>query len=209
MKAVLAGERSATREAVGRALTRVGWTGPTVDEVVALPDHVHTAPGSIVVVSDRWPRARRWLEASAELTVPAVVVDPDRKHDASLQAAGARGLLGWPMSTARLEAALRAVEAGFEVRDPGPARPDVDFEIRGMTPGSAQPAFGGSSRLSPREREILAQVAAGASNKRIAAACGVSPNTVKFHLAHLFAKLGVTTRAEAVATAIARGELAI
>jgi DNA-binding NarL/FixJ family response regulator len=208
MKAVLAGERSATREAVGRALTRVGWTGPTVDEVVALPDHVHAAQGSIVVVSERWPRARPWLEASAELTVPAVVVDPDRKHDASLQAAGARGLLGWPMSTARFEAALRAVEAGFEVRDPGPARPDVDFEIRAMT-GSAHPAFGATSRLSPREREILAQVAAGASNKRIAAACGVSPNTVKFHLAHLFAKLGVTTRAEAVATALARGELAI
>ncbi|HEX6572573.1 MAG TPA: helix-turn-helix transcriptional regulator, partial [Steroidobacteraceae bacterium] len=64
-------------------------------------------------------------------------------------------------------------------------------------------------RLSPREREILAHVAAGASNKQIAAACGVSPNTVKFHLAHLFAKLGADSRAEAVATAIARGELAI
>src|SRR5262245_15335271 len=103
MNAVLAGQRNATRDAIGRALTLCGWNGPAVDEVVALPARLHTSNGTIVVVSDRWPRARPWLEVSTELTVPAVVVSPDRAHDAQIRAAGARGLLGWPMSSERLE----------------------------------------------------------------------------------------------------------
>jgi DNA-binding NarL/FixJ family response regulator len=213
MKAVLAGQRNSTRDAIGRALTLGGWNGPVVDRVVALPARVHASNGTIVVVSDGWPRARPWLEASTDLTVPAVVVNPDRAHDAQIRAAGAHGLLGWPMTSERLEAALRAVAAGFEVHDVDRGRSvwtpdDAGFESRDVA-SAASEARPRLPPLSPREREILALVAAGASNKRIAAVIDVSPNTVKVHLAHLFAKLGVTTRAEAVATAIARGELAI
>ena len=197
MKAILAGRRNETRDAVGRALSAGGWVGPTVDETTALPAHVRAANGAIVVVTDHWPGARPWLEASADLAVPAAVVGSNRTHDADIRAAGARGMLGWPMTSARLAAALRAIDAGFEVRDVTPTKADTRLALQR------------SPRLSPREREILAHVAAGASNKQIAAACGVSPNTVKFHLAHLFAKLGADSRAEAVATAIARGELAI
>jgi DNA-binding NarL/FixJ family response regulator len=66
-----------------------------------------------------------------------------------------------------------------------------------------------SRRLSAREREVLALVASGVSNKGIARALHVSPNTVKYHFAALFAKLGVTTRAEAVAAAARTGELSL
>jgi DNA-binding NarL/FixJ family response regulator len=61
--------------------------------------------------------------------------------------------------------------------------------------------------LSNREREILALLADGLVNKQIAARLGISPNTVKTHLELLFDKLGVTTRAEAVATGVKRGFL--
>jgi DNA-binding NarL/FixJ family response regulator len=61
--------------------------------------------------------------------------------------------------------------------------------------------------LSNREREILALLAAAAVNTQIAARLGISPNTVKTHLELLFEKLGVTTRAEAVATGVKRGFL--
>jgi len=64
-------------------------------------------------------------------------------------------------------------------------------------------------RLSAREREVLALVAAGTSNKGIARALGISPNTVKFHLTALFAKLRVATRAEAIAAAARTGELSL
>jgi DNA-binding CsgD family transcriptional regulator len=64
-------------------------------------------------------------------------------------------------------------------------------------------------RLTAREREVIALVAAGISNKGIARALLVSPNTVKFHLAAIFEKLGAGTRAEAVAAAIRSGELSL
>jgi two-component system, NarL family, nitrate/nitrite response regulator NarL len=66
-----------------------------------------------------------------------------------------------------------------------------------------------SARLTPREREVLALVAAGISNKGIARALQVSPNTVKFHIAALLEKLDAATRAGAVVAALRRGELSL
>jgi len=61
--------------------------------------------------------------------------------------------------------------------------------------------------LTNREREILMLLADGLGNKQIAARLGISTNTVKTHLELLFEKLGVSSRAEAVATAVKRGLL--
>jgi DNA-binding NarL/FixJ family response regulator len=65
----------------------------------------------------------------------------------------------------------------------------------------------GTRRLTAREREVLALVAAGISNKGIARALQVSPNTVKFHVAALLDKLDAASRAEAGVAALRRGEL--
>ena len=53
--------------------------------------------------------------------------------------------------------------------------------------------------LTRRELEVLSALAAGQTNKQIAAAQNVSPNTVKFHVKNLFEKLGVSNRAQAIA----------
>lgn len=58
------------------------------------------------------------------------------------------------------------------------------------------------ARLSPREREVLALVAEGRSNKAIAEALFVSPNTVKTHVAALLTKLDVETRVQLAAIAV-------
>lgn len=55
--------------------------------------------------------------------------------------------------------------------------------------------------LTKREREILEHLATGASNKEIARSLGVSPNTVKTHVASLYLKLEVTGRGKAVEAA--------
>lgn len=55
--------------------------------------------------------------------------------------------------------------------------------------------------ISPRELEVLDQLASGAPNKAIARRLDISPNTVKTHLARLFEKLEATTRTEAIAKA--------
>jgi DNA-binding CsgD family transcriptional regulator len=55
--------------------------------------------------------------------------------------------------------------------------------------------------------EILGLLAAGLANKAIGARLGISEHTVKSHVGALFAKLGVSTRAEAVAVAVRQGIL--
>jgi len=61
-----------------------------------------------------------------------------------------------------------------------------------------------STELSPREREVLALLAEGLPTKQIARSLGITERTVKFHVASLFAKLGASNRAQAVALAARR-----
>jgi DNA-binding CsgD family transcriptional regulator len=59
-----------------------------------------------------------------------------------------------------------------------------------------------SDELTAREREVLAMIGQGSSNKRIARALEISPETVKTHVKHIFLKLAVGTRTEAVFRAV-------
>jgi two-component system, NarL family, nitrate/nitrite response regulator NarL len=63
--------------------------------------------------------------------------------------------------------------------------------------------------LTPRERDVLALVAEGLSNKTIGATLGISDQTVKFHVAAIIAKLGASNRTDAVRRALRRGLVAI
>jgi two-component system NarL family response regulator len=63
--------------------------------------------------------------------------------------------------------------------------------------------------LSPREMEILRFIANGASNKEIAARLTISEGTVRVHASNVFAKLGCSDRAQAVAVAFHRGIISI
>jgi DNA-binding CsgD family transcriptional regulator len=81
----------------------------------------------------------------------------------------------------------------------------VAVGLRLVRPSS--PAFDGNPQalaslgISPRELEVLQSLARGLSNKEIARALGVSPNTVKTHVARLFEKLDASNRAHAIARA--------
>lgn len=85
------------------------------------------------------------------------------------------------------------------------AAPDLDrlsALARGLVEGTAPRAeAAGTSALSVREREVLAHVAAGETNREIAAHLVISRHTVGRHLENIFAKLGVTSRAAATAHA--------
>jgi DNA-binding NarL/FixJ family response regulator len=63
--------------------------------------------------------------------------------------------------------------------------------------------------LTPRELEVLEQLAAGLSNKAIGGRLGISDQTVKFHVASITGKLGVTNRTEAVRRALRLGLIAL
>ena len=94
-------------------------------------------------------------------------------------------------------AALADVERGL-VRTP----PDVDAVLMtrrawGQRLTSTEPREALIESLTGREREVLALVADGLSNREIAGVLEISEHTVKFHLASIFGKLGVSSRTEA------------
>jgi DNA-binding CsgD family transcriptional regulator len=61
--------------------------------------------------------------------------------------------------------------------------------------------------FTPREREVLALVAAGRTNRQIGAELYISEKTASVHISNILAKLGASGRTEAVALAAARGLL--
>jgi DNA-binding NarL/FixJ family response regulator len=63
--------------------------------------------------------------------------------------------------------------------------------------------------LTRREREVLDWLAEGLTNRAIAARLGISDHTVKFHVASIYGKLGVSTRAEAIRRGLRRGLITI
>ncbi len=65
----------------------------------------------------------------------------------------------------------------------------------------------GTERLTPREREILAKIADGLTNREIGQLLGIAERTVKFHVGEILARLGAANRTQAVAVAKVRGLL--
>ena len=74
-----------------------------------------------------------------------------------------------------------------------------------LLPGETRRARDGSMKpLTEREREILEHLSAGKSNKAIARALSISHDTVKLHVRHILAKLGLASRVEAAVFAVER-----
>ncbi|MFB8756269.1 response regulator [Streptomyces nigra] len=113
--------------------------------------------------------------------------------------AGATGYLLKDAPRDELFTAVRAAAEGRTVLSPAVASRLVSA-VRAPRNDRDEP-------LSAREREVLALVARGTSNREIARELFISEATVKTHLTHLYAKLGVNDRAAAVATAYERGIL--
>lgn len=74
-----------------------------------------------------------------------------------------------------------------------------------VVPADAAPAAPADTALTPRELEVLALMAEGASNKSIARRLGISMHTAKFHVGSLLDKLDATGRTDAVAQAVRQG----
>ena len=115
--------------------------------------------------------------------------------------AGAAGFCARDTSTDLLRRAVQLVEAG-EIWVGRRVMVRLIEELALRT--AAAPAVSGGEQLTPRERELVGFVAAGASNKDIARRLAISVKTVKTHLTSIFRKLGLSTRLE-LAVAVGRG----
>lgn len=107
--------------------------------------------------------------------------------------AGAIGYLLKDVSADELAQAIRAAHAGRATLSPDAAQVLVQAAAKPPTPGHD---------LTERERDVLALLVEGLSNKQIADRLVVSPSTIKSHVSHILAKLGVTSRTEAAALAV-------
>lgn len=164
------------------------------EEVVALFD---SRQPDIVLMDLQLPGISG-IEATAELLKrhpdAHVLIFSTFARDEEIQAALRAGALGYlQKSSSRddLLAAIRTVARGGQSLPPAIAQ-----RLRNL---QAEP------EITAREREILALVAQGNSNKAIAAGLGISEDTVKQHVSRILTKLKVNDRAQATAEAIRRG----
>jgi DNA-binding NarL/FixJ family response regulator len=135
---------------------------------------------------------------SARVIVLTSFLDDDKLLPALR--AGAAGYLlknAQPQEVAR---AVRTASAGEALLDPVVAARLVETLAAG---DDEQPL----DRLTPREREVLQLIGRGFPNKRIARELAVSEKTVKTHVGHVLAKLGVTDRTQAAVVAVRAGLL--
>jgi DNA-binding NarL/FixJ family response regulator len=143
-------------------------------------------------------RELRTRAPDAHVIVLTSFLDDDRLMPA-IQA-GAAGYLLKDVEPAELARAIRAADAGDAILDPTVAARVVRAIADGSTPTAPD-----QDRLTRREHEVLTLLARGRSNKRIAYELGISEKTVKTHVGHLFAKLGVTDRTQAALLAVQHG----
>jgi DNA-binding NarL/FixJ family response regulator len=146
---------------------------------------------------------RQIKESCPETAVLVLTAYDDDRYVFALLEAGAAGYLLKSAHGDDLVSAVREVHAGESILSPSVARKVLAKFIGPEETREAAP----SEKLTEREVEILRLAAAGLPNKAIAADRSLSPRTVQLHLAHIFQKLGVASRTEAVVTGLKRGWL--
>jgi DNA-binding NarL/FixJ family response regulator len=131
-----------------------------------------------------------------------VLIVDDASEDALLDAlyAGAAAVVSSSATDAEIALAVTAIAHGLALLP----RPLLETLLATERPDRL-PAEEEDTLLTPREVEVLAAMADGASNKVIARRLGISFHTVKFHVAAILAKLDAESRTEAVAHAARLG----
>jgi DNA-binding NarL/FixJ family response regulator len=168
----------------------------------------HTA--DVMIMDARMPRldgveaTRRIRQAGDRPRVLMLTTfDLDEYAFAALKA-GASGFLLKDVPPEDLLSAIRAVHSGDAVVAPSTTRRLID-QFAPLLPASGAPAPPELADLTEREREVLAQIAHGLSNGEIARRLFVSEATVKTHVGHVLAKLGLRDRVQAVVYAYENG----
>lgn len=171
-------------------------------------DAVESLRPDVVVMDVRMPdvdgvTATRSLRDTAGAP-PVLVLTTFEDEDvlAGALRAGAAGFLLKGVPAEDLQRAVRTVAEGGAWLDPA-VTGRVLTAYRAQTP--QQPATDALEVLTPREREVLALIGAGLSNAEIADELVLGEGTVKTHIGHVFAKLGLRDRAGAVVFAFDHG----
>jgi DNA-binding NarL/FixJ family response regulator len=180
---------------------------PSGTEAVELVDRLH--PQVVLMGMARTGMdAGGALEATRQITgrpTPPAVVIASMDHDvgalmAALRA-GARGYVVYDVDQAELIAVIEHTLAGEHAIESALATALL-LQLANQGPAEAPPA---PAPLTAREMEILRLITLGQTNREIAGRLAVAVGTVKIHVEHILAKLGVAGRTEAAVQAIQSG----
>jgi DNA-binding NarL/FixJ family response regulator len=197
-------EREADFEVIGEAEDARSAIDMAVDQNpdVVLMDLSLPSPGGIEATQ----RIKRQLPTTAVIVL-AAAEDEDSLFDAIK--AGAAAFILKEVNPADLVAIIRRVSSGeYLINDKVFSRPSVasrvlkEFRELAIYGQEAQPIF---APLSPREVEILDNIAQGMTNKQVAYALTISEQTVKNHMSSILRKLSVNDRTQAVVYAMKQG----
>ena len=179
----------------GEALRRAAACAP---DMILLDNHLPGVRGvdAIAGLKEVAPAAR---------VLMLTVSENEEDLVAALQA-GADGYLLKTINSEDLSDSICKVLAGESVVSPEMMGKLVAaFQSQGAPePQAPEPDEAPASPLSPREEEVLVQIARGASNKEIARTLDIAETTVKIHVQHILRKLGLSSRVQAAVYASER-----
>jgi len=204
IRVVLADDHALVREGTAELLQRAGGinvVGQAADGNEALELVSATRPDVLLLDLampglDGLEVTRRALRLSPATRVVALTAHEEQPYVLAMLQAGASGYLSKSSRGREVVQAVRAAAAGETVFSPSIGR-----SVTRSALGEAGPEV----PLTPRERDVLFAAARGLGNKQIGVELGLSARTVQTHLTRVFAKLGVSSRTEAVLMAVQRG----
>ena len=128
---------------------------------------------------------------------PFFIVTGDRDVSSAVEAvkSGAFDYLVKPLDARAIVTRVNGAIAAFSDRNGNPNERHGAFKD-----------FPGHSLLTPREREVLAEIAGGASNKEVGRRLGISPRTVEVHRARIMEKIGARNAADLVRIVLSGGK---
>ena len=196
-----------------RSLGEIVWLPPA--SPATLTSRVESATPDLVLIATEDFRPSMWADPDLLrvifLNTPTILLTMESSASTRRRAArfGIYSVLPLDVTTPQLLSALAAASEGFAVTLPHPF-----VEADNLTTGLGAdpvdlPQNASQEHLTAREIEVLRLIANGRSNKQIAALLQISEHTAKFHVSSVLAKLGASSRTEAVSLGIIRGMVTI
>ena len=135
-------------------------------------------------------------DAAPQTCILMLTVSEDTEDLQAALRGGAQGYLLKTIEGDELVAAIRRCRAGESAVSPELTGKLV-AALRQPAAAAASAAPDAAASLSPREQQVLEQIAQGASNKEIARTLDIAETTVKIHVQHILRKLGLSSRVQA------------